>query len=163
MALIESLARRAVAREAAFGVGVCLLRLDRLDVGGHRVQVVVGEIAQAVVDGLLHRPERDAAMRRNARLEEFGDLVLAPGADALLAIRSDVGRIPAFDLAALELAAPVRRAKHVVAVVALAAMAETVDEIGAAGEAVVGLWRGGVRLALLEEQRAPGHQRRRVC
>ena len=79
MALVEVFARRAVAREAALGVGIGLLRLDRLDISGHRMKVVVAQLAQAFVDCLLHRPERDAVVRRDAGLQEFRDLVLAPG------------------------------------------------------------------------------------
>ena len=91
-------------------------------------------------------------------MQERHDLFRAPLADALLAVGRDVRRVPAIDLAALELTAPVRGAEQVVVVVAFAAVAQALDEIGAAVDllALVGIGHEGRRL---EERRPPGQQR----
>ena len=69
MVEIEVFARRAAALVAALVVGERLLGGNRLQISRHRMQIVVAEIAQAVVDRLLHRAERDALARRAAGLQ----------------------------------------------------------------------------------------------
>ena len=83
----------------------------------------------------------------DAGLEIGRQFVVGPGADALLAIGGDVRRVPIVDRPAGEGALEVRLHREPLGRMAIAAMAEAVDEIGAAvhlGRTSTG--RGGIRL-----------------
>ena len=77
-------------------------RRHGLEVGGDGAEVVVGEVAERMLDRLRHRPGGDALAGDVAVAEEGDDLVRAPAADAGDRVGGDVGRDPAADRAAAE-------------------------------------------------------------
>src|SRR5262249_41631866 len=113
------------------------------------------QILQAVMYDLRHRPIDDAA-RRYAALQEIRDVLQAPVAEAGLAIGGQRRGVPVLhgNEAALEGVRLRRAAERIDRRMAHAAMAEALDQVGAA----IPLGRFGrvrLELAFAEEQRAP--------
>jgi hypothetical protein len=137
-------------------IGVALGQ--RLQVDRHRLGVGVGHVLQAVVDHLGHRAV-DRGPRRDAHLQQVGDLLDLPVAEPGLAVRGQRRRVPVLvrDHPALELLRLLRAAERVDRGVAHRAVAEALDEIGAAVP-LLRLLRVGLVFAFLEVERAPADQ-----
>ncbi len=135
----------------------------RGQIGGDRLQIPVGQKAQAIVDGFLHRTQGHTESGREAGLQEGDELSLRPVSRSLPSVGRDVGCEPALDRAAFQPSAPLRRTHYVALVVALAAMPQPFDEISAAldlGAGLRGLAGGRRGRARLEEQQAPAGKSR---
>ena len=97
-------------QEAAFGAGDVrglgrrrpALR-QAFEIDGHRLDVGVRQILQAVVDDIGHRPV-DRAARRDPGLKQIGDILQAPVAESRLLVRGQRRRVPVlhWNQAALE-------------------------------------------------------------
>ncbi|CAM2151862.1 hypothetical protein PT2222_270036 [Paraburkholderia tropica] len=139
------------------GLGRFLALRDGLQIGRHRLDVVVGDVLQAVVDHVRHRPEHGAALR-DAGFQQTGDVLDLPVAETAFA-RRERGRVPVLqrNQPARERRRIDRRAHHVDRRVAHAAVAESFDQIRAAIP-FDRFGRIGLVFALAEEQRAPADQ-----
>jgi hypothetical protein len=115
----------------------------------------VGQMRQAVVYDVSHRTENAAALRHRASLEELHEAVLGPG---LRERRGrDVGRIETVDLGASQLCLALDRAHDVARRVAIGAVRQRLDQIGAAVP-FVALAGHRLELGRRKEQLAPGEQ-----
>jgi hypothetical protein len=127
-------------------------------IGHDGADVVVGEMREAVAHHVAHRSEHDALAGRHAGLEEPEHLVVGPAADALAHVVGNIRRQPAADVGAREGVLALHGAEPVARRVALAAMAEALDQIGAAVD-LRGPVRVGRKRAGAEEQLAPECER----
>ena len=130
---------------------------DGLDVGGDRLKVAVGEMGQTVVHDLRHGSDDDALSAGRAGLEILDQVVFRPAPNPLRGVGGDVRRIPVVDRAAREGLRVLRLHRKSLGRMAIAAMAEPFDKIGAAVP-LVRLRRVRLEFARVEIESVPGSQ-----
>ena len=88
-----------LARRICHGVSgtQCRVRGQRLEVLGHRFQIRVGQVLEAVVDDFRHRAERGGFPLRRAGLEIRRDLIHGPVTEPGLQFLGEIEREPAVD------------------------------------------------------------------
>ena len=105
---------------------------QRFQILADGAQVGVGKIAQAVADHLRHRPQRGRLVAGHARLQVRGDFVDRPRAEPGRDVGREVEREPAVDDGAREVLALFDASQEVSRRVAVAAVAESLDQVAAA-------------------------------
>ncbi len=115
---------------AWLGLAACH-RLGLLEVGRHGLDIAVGQVLQAVLDGFGHRASGLGLAGHAAGLQVLHQLGLGPAADAVDGIRGDVGRIPGAQRAATQVAAAVFGHQRIARGVAGAAVGQRIDQVGA--------------------------------
>lgn len=107
-------------------------RRQARQVGRDRRPIGVAEVSGGALDDPGHGPAGHVAVRPEAGLQVIGQVARAPAADAVLGIGRDVGHFLAvrpFRVAG-ELAVLVLGAQEIARRVALAAVAQVLDQIG---------------------------------
>ena len=104
----------------------------RLEILRHRLEIGIGQVTETVADDFGHRPQRRRPATVHAGLEIGRDFVGRPRAQPRGDVGRQVEREPAVDHRAVEVLALLDAAQQVARRMAIAAVPETFDQVGAA-------------------------------